>query len=400
MEILHDPKIDFMKFRRIWITVSVLTILAGLVGIFFMDRLNFGVDFSGGTQLVLKFKQAPEVDELRSLIAGAGFRESVIQRFGERAADEVLIRTPIIGDSEEGSAAQVLRALNGRYNPGATGGIDLNQAGAPTLADFLAAGNPDGVATEQAPAYYEAIAQSVLKKRKDTGLFTDFSEIQDTAGLTPKALDYLRSNARMGNFSVQSNENVSAPVGKELRRRGFLAVVGAIIGMLIYIALRFELRFGIGATMATLHDVLITVGLFAWAGFEFNLTTVAAFLTLIGYSVNDTVVTFDRVRENLRRSRSTPMVELLNRSINQTLSRTILTGGTTILASGCLLIFGGDVIRGFAFVMTIGVVVGTYSSIYIASPFALLWEEWFGPGGRFRKKAPAAAGRRRTAPAR
>ncbi len=401
MEILHDPKIDFMKTRRIWITISVLTILAGLAGIFFMDRLNFGVDFAGGTQLVLKFKQTPEVDELRKLIDGAGFRESVIQRFGERAADEVLIRTPILGGSEEQSAAQVKAALNTRYNPGETGGLDLNQAGAPTLADFLAGGNPDGVSSEQTATYYEAISQAVLKKRKDTGLFTDFSEIQGADGVTPKTLEFLKSHARIGNYSVLSISEVSPVVGKELRRRGLLAVVGAVLGMLLYIALRFELRFGIGATMATLHDVLITVGLFAWAGFEFNLTTIAAFLTLIGYSVNDTVVTFDRVRENMRRSRSTPMVELLNRSINQTLSRTILTGGTTILASGCLLIFGGDVIRGFAFVMTIGVVVGTYSSIYIASPFALLWEEWFGPGGRFRnKKSAASAGRRRPAAAR
>jgi SecD/SecF fusion protein len=134
--------------------------------------------------------------------------------------------------------------------------------------------------------------------------------------------------------------------------------------------------------MACLHDVLVTLGLFAFAGFEFNLTTIAAFLTLVGYSVNDTVVIFDRIRENMRKNRREPLIVIMNKSINQTLSRTILTGGSTLLALAALLIWGGDVIRGFAFVMTVGILVGTYSSIYIASPFALLWERLFGTQAR------------------
>jgi preprotein translocase SecF subunit len=158
--------------------------------------------------------------------------------------------------------------------------------------------------------------------------------------------------------------------------------------MLVYIWIRFELRFGIGAVMACLHDVLVTLGLYALFGFEFNLTTVAAFLTLIGYSVNDTVVIFDRIRENMRKSRRKPLIEIMNESINQTLSRTILTGGSTLLALAALLWLGGDVIRGFAFVMLVGILVGTYSSIYVASPFALLWERYFGVKGE-RRAAPA-----------
>jgi len=157
--------------------------------------------------------------------------------------------------------------------------------------------------------------------------------------------------------------------------------------MLVYIWIRFELLFGIGATMASLHDVLITLGLYAFMGYEFNLTTIAAFLTLIGYSVNDTVVTFDRVRENMTKHRGRNLLKILNDSQNQMLSRTLLTGGTTILASLMLFLFGGDVIHGFAFIMLVGIVVGTYSSIYIASPFALMWEEWFGSA----RKAKAAA---------
>jgi preprotein translocase subunit SecF len=174
---------------------------------------------------------------------------------------------------------------------------------------------------------------------------------------------------------VLSSENVGPQVGSELRKKGLYAVAWSLFGMLLYIWLRFELRFGVGATMATLHDVLVTLGLFAFAGFEFNLTTIAAFLTLIGYSVNDTVVVFDRVRENLRKSPGKPLLEVMNRSINQTLSRTLLTGGTTLLACLALMIWGGEVLRGFAFILFVGVIVGTYSSIYIASPFTLLWEQ-------------------------
>jgi preprotein translocase subunit SecF len=159
----------------------------------------------------------------------------------------------------------------------------------------------------------------------------------------------------------------------------------SLLGMLCYIWFRFELRFGIGAVMASLHDVVVTL-LFFWAfGLEFNLTTIAAFLTLIGYSVNDTVVIFDRMRENMRKSRRKPLIEVMNDSINQTLSRTIMTSGLTFLTVLSLLIFGGDVLHGFAFVMTVGIIVGTYSSIYVASPFALLWESLFGAQGRWRR---------------
>src|SRR5258708_40043670 len=164
--------------------------------------------------------------------------------------------------------------------------------------------------------------------------------------------------------------------------------------MLAYIGLRFELRFGVGAVMASVHDVLVTLGLFIVMRFEFNLTTIAAFLTLIGYSTNDTVVIFDRVRENMRKNRRKPLIEVMNESINQTLSRTIMTGGLTMLTVAALLALGGDVLRGFAFVMTVGIIVGTYSSVYVASPFALLWAQLFGGKPRIRGEgtgAPASA---------
>jgi len=171
-----------------------------------------------------------------------------------------------------------------------------------------------------------------------------------------------------------------------------MALFVAVIATPVFLALQ---RHGVPSWLAllilVLGLVLIVLGLFSMAGFEFNLTTIAGFLTLIGYSVNDTVVVFDRVRENLRRSRREPLVETMNKSLNQTLSRTVLTSSTTLLAVGSLLLFGGDVLRGFAFIITVGVIVGTYSSIYVASPFALLWEKWFGAGSKRRTAGRAAA---------
>ena len=226
-----------------------------------------------------------------------------------------------------------------------------------------------------------------MDKRRETGLFMSWNDLSGIPGVSPQVVSALQQRAALGAFTVTGVENVGPQIGKELRQQGFWAVALSLLGMLIYIWLRFELRFGVGAIMACIHDVLVTLGLFALFGFEFNLTTVAAFLTLIGYSVNDTVVIFDRIRENMRKSRRKPLIEVMNESINQTLSRTLLTGGSTLLALAALLWLGGDVIRGFAFVMLVGILVGTYSSIYVASPFALLWEQYFGAKGERRAAA-------------
>ncbi len=389
MDFLRNTKIDFMKYRKFWLALSFVVMAVGFVAVFFLDQLNMGIDFKGGTQLTLKFRSAPEIQSLRELVAQAGIAESQIQRFGAETDHEVMIRTPIIEGSEEGSGPRVLAALAQRYNGGETR-PDLNLIGSPTLTELLAAGNPDGFAGDAA-AQYSPVAESLMTQRKTAGIFGGWDQLASSPGLSLAALDYLKQRATIGEFAVLGSENVGPQVGAELRQRGILAVIGALIGMLLYIWLRFELYFGIGATMASLHDVLITLGLYALAGYEFNLTTVAAFLTLIGYSVNDTVVTFDRVRENMRKHRGRDLYQNLNTSLNQMLSRTLLTGGTTILSSLMLFLFGGEVIRGFAFIMLVGVIVGTYSSIYIASPFALLWEQWFGTNGRFRRKTPAGA---------
>jgi preprotein translocase subunit SecF len=271
--------------------------------------------------------------------------------------------------------------------------LDLNRDGVEDISAALLAADPDGVAgggdPEAAAAHYEGVAESILELRREAGLIGSWEQVAAAPGVSPATLDVLRTDGQLGNFAVLGVENVGPQMGRELREKGVWAVVLSLLGMLAYIWIRFELRFGIGALMASLHDVLIALGLFALLDYEFNLTTIAAFLTLIGYSVNDTVVIFDRVRENMNKHPAKPMVEVMNESLNQTLSRTILTSGTTLLAVGALFVLGGDVLRGFAFVLVIGIIVGTYSSLYIAAPFALLWEQLFGGKGARRRVAAA-----------
>jgi len=398
MDILRDTNIDFMKYRKFWIWVSFALVLVGLVSVFSPLKLNLGIDFAGGTQLTLKFPDRPQIDELRTLVEQAGARDVQIQRFGVEKDNEVMVRTAVAEGTEEGVAPKVIAALNAKLNGGAQG-VDLNQIGLQALTIFLQRNDPlgRGPGATGAAQEYEEIGKQILAARKAQGIIGSLDQV--SAGLDPKVVELLKSQTHTGKFAVLSIENVGPQVGSELRKKALLAVLWSLVGMLVYIWFRFELQYGVGATMATVHDVLVTVGLFTIFGFEWNLTTVAAFLTLIGYSVNDTVVTFDRVRENLRKSRGRPLIDVMNESINQTLSRTILTGGTVILASGAMMLLGGDVLRGFSFILFVGVIVGTYSSIYVASPFALLWAQRFGergrmvsaPAGAAKKPSPAAA---------
>lgn len=396
MDLFRDTQIDFMKYRKLWVAVSLVILVAGIFAVFVHGRLNIGIDFAGGTQLTLQFAEEPEMDELRGVLAQAGFGDAQLQRFGEADANEVLIKTSVVEGAEEGARDPIVQALDERYNAGMEAEVDLNRDGVEGIAGLLLAADPDGVAMggddEAARAHYEGVAEAVLDQRRDEGLIPSWEVLAATPGVSQAALDTLREEARLGNFAVLGVENVGPQMGSELRAKGIWAVVLSLLGMMAYIWIRFELRFGVGALIASVHDVLIALGLFAWFGYEFNLTTVAAFLTLIGYSVNDSVVIFDRVRENMHKHPAKPMVDLMNQSLNQTLARTVLTSGTTLLAVGSLFVLGGDVLRGFAFVLVIGVLVGTYSSVYIASAFALLWEQFGTKGSRRRSGSAAKSG--------
>lgn len=394
MQLIKETHIDFMKYRKFWILVSLGLVAFGFVAAFWSGWIRLGIDFEGGTQINVLFKDQPQVAELRKLVEGAGVTDPQIQRFGDDDSKEVLIKTPVLKGAEEGSRNLIVGALNRRYNQNAGGKPDLNEIGLDAVTELLTRTDPDGVAAqgaEAANAHYSEVADKVLTERKKEGILTGWDNLAKIEGVGAKVISALQSQTRLGEFAIVGVETVGPVIGKELRSKGLMAVAFSLIGMMIYIAFRFELRFGIGAVMASLHDVLVTVGMFALFKFEFNLTTVAAFLTLVGYSVNDTVVIFDRIRENMRKNKRKPLIETMNDSINQTLSRTILTSGLTLLSVIALLVFGGPVLRGFSFVLAVGIVVGTYSSIYVASPFALLWEQYFGSEAKARKAAAKRA---------
>jgi preprotein translocase subunit SecF len=220
------------------------------------------------------------------------------------------------------------------------------------------------------------LADAMSEQRKEVAIFHSFDDLSGIEGMTAETLDYLSQNAVIGPLAVRSQNYIGPAIGQELLNKAMVAIVGSLIGMLVYIWIRFQLQWGFAAVVALTHDTLLTLGLFSVFDKEMTLPVVAAFLTLVGYSVNDTVVVFDRIRENLQKHRGEPLTTVINRSINQTLSRTIITSGLTWIVVFGLYLFGGAALNPFAFVLSVGVLVGTYSSIYVASPFLVLWKQF------------------------
>jgi preprotein translocase subunit SecF len=351
----------------------LLIILAGLGYEYMGAGLNLGIDFVGGTQVNIKFKDAPDLGRLRDTLERLNVGSPLVQRFDEAEKHEILIRVQNPEGEEGDFTKPILELLYSEYNGDIGDRFDLNTQGSVELTDLLAARNPDNAAGDEVALkqHYAPMADAVSEYRKKQGLFTSTDELAEVEGLSAPARSYLEEATAAGAFTLLGAENVGPSVGKDLRSKAISAIIYSLVGMLVYIWIRFQLPYGLGAVVALFHDVLITVSALSLTGREINLPTVAAILTLVGYSVNDSVVVFDRVRENLRLRRGEDLEELMNRSINQTLSRTLITSGTTLLVVLTLFIFGGDVINTFAFVLLVGIIVGTYSSVFVASPVAL-----------------------------
>jgi preprotein translocase subunit SecF len=396
MELFRQTNIDFLKYRWWAIGASWALILVGMFAIFVQKGLKFGIDFSGGTAIAVRFKERPDVDRLRKILDGANLGEIGIQRYEEAEKNEVLIRVQQQAKEGRDVAGDVLGTLRqGLEGPTDPAKIDINTEGKATLAVRLAAADPDHVAgradADLATAYAQ-VAEKVIAQRSRVGLFrspADFASIPDVSAET-KA--WLGANTVVGPFVLLSAENVGPQVGADLQKKAVLAIVWSTIGMLLYIVFRFRsLPFGVGAVVAIVHDTLITIGLLALFGREFNLIVVAALLTLVGYSNNDTVVVLDRVRENLKTPKKEPFDVVVNRSINQTLSRTILTSGATMLVVIALYFLGGEVLNTFALTLIIGIIVGTYSSIYVAASIVVIWKNFQNRGRLAVVPSPAPA---------
>jgi preprotein translocase subunit SecF len=295
MQIFKSPNFNFIRWRWHALALSLIVVIAGAATMVSRGGVPLGIDFSGGTIVVVKFDQAVGEDQVRRAVSGiAG--EVGVQQFGDPEDREWLIRLPQAQMVEQGAS--------------------LEQGSQQIVASLQKAGLPS--------------------------------------------------------FEVINREIVGPVIGADLQRRGIYATLASLIAITLYIAVRFRFSFAVGAIAATFHDIFVTFAFLMFFGYELSLNVVAAILAITGYSVNDTIVVFDRVRENLRSMRRDALDQVVNTSVNQTLSRTVITAGTTFLAVLALYLFGGDVLRGFAFTMLIGIVSGTYSTVFIASAIAIL----------------------------
>jgi len=304
MKIFTNPNYDFVRWRWHAIALSLVVVLAGAY-LIATRGLQMGVDFEGGTIVIVKFEQTPDIPAIRNLFGG----DAVVLEYGPRANNDIMIRV----------------------------------------------------------------------KRTGSEVGADLSREADKVVATLK-------QANLGTFKIVGTDIVGPVVGEQLRKQGLMATVLAMAGILAYIALRFQFSFAVGAVIATLHDLLICLAFLAFFRYDMTLNVVAGLLTITGYSVNDTIVVFDRVRENMRGMRRDNLSTIVNTAVNQTLSRTVITAGATLLSVIALYLFGGEVLKGFAFTMLVGIISGTYSTIFIAASLAIVFQ-----GRKPLKGQPAAA---------
>jgi preprotein translocase subunit SecF len=375
VEFFRNPNIDFLGKKWYFLSFSLIFSVAGILSMLFWHGIPYGVDFRGGTLVYVKFAHTPDDNAIRAAMDHAGLKNARIQRYGAPANNEVLI-----GVSEQETNEQALdrskTAIINALEPNAPEGkADLNNASVLTVTNYLLQKDPLHLGTD-AEQKYTAAAQAIVNYRDKTkgGVLSSIDELKGSAD--PAVLASINDGFFLSDFGVRNVEIVGAQVGSQLRKQALLATVYSLGGMLIYLAFRFEWIYGVAAVITVFHDTLITVGAFSLTNKEISLTVIAAILTLIGYSNNDTIVVFDRIRENLKLMRREKLADIVNRSINQTLSRTILTAGLTFLTVLALYLFGGEVLRGFSFALVIGILIGTYSSIAIAAPILVAYQDW------------------------
>ena len=394
----HSVNIDWMSKAKYFFGISGLLLLVGMASWFHRGGLDYSVDFKGGTLVYVRFAGTPPVDALRQGLVKQGLGDSVIQKIsdiGNPNANEVTINLQQRGQGDQALDAgktEILNALHATLGAGEAGKQDFNAATPAALAEALVRKDPLGLGTA-AGGRYAQLAKQLTDYRDGPahGVVANLDDLRQ-ANATPAVIAALRDSFYGSPFSVVNVEIVGPKVGGQLRSQAVLVTLYALGGMLIYIAFRFEWVYGAAAVLAVFHDVLITLGLFSLLRFEISLTVIAALLTLVGYSMNDTIVIFDRIRENLRLMRREPFAAIVNKSINQTLSRTILTSGLTFLTVLVLFLMGGQVLRSFSFALVVGILVGTYSSFGIAAPLVVAWVRWRGQGALPVRGAGPAAG--------
>jgi preprotein translocase subunit SecF len=395
MELFKNTNYDFLGKKWPFIIASLILTVAGLGSIAAKGGLNYGIDFKGGALMRVKFASAPPIEKIRSAFSHSAQikGEISVQTITDLSTqNEVEIGTELQDEGQlnmnRAAMEQVLASTFGQ--PG-NGKLDLNNTGQGALSERLR--NPlsqAGIGMNE--QQLQTLVANILNYSKQhSGLLGSLSELSGVPGVTPQVLSIIQQQCYLAPYHVQETQMVGPKVGAELRQKAVLATLYALAGMLAYIAFRFEWIYGVGAVIAVFHDTIITIGLFSIFNEQIDMTVVAALLTLVGYSMNDTIVVFDRIRENLRISRREPLEKVMNTAVNQTLSRTVMSSGLTFLTALALFIFGGPVLHGFSFALVCGITVGTYSSVFIASPIVLFWHNYSDKRRKTSSAAPPAA---------
>lgn len=372
IEFFKDVKFDWMGKRKYFIALSIVVMLSGLVSTTVRQfsggsPFNLGVDFKGGTVVTAKFKQKPSDDDLRGALNNAGIKDAVIQASTDKT-DEVLIKIPKLENAEDNQTAANVQSNSNT----------ANAAGATT----------ENTAEAQAENNQVNTGRAVVKKALDT--------FGKEAGATAAL-----SEDDAAAYKIVGTDSVGAVAGAQLRTQAVTATLLGLLGILLFIAFRYDWTYAAGAVIAVFHDVLMVLAFFSVFQWEIGLTVIAAILTIVGFSVNDSIVIFDRIRENLAANRTDSLYKIVNDSINQTLSRTIITSGLVLLSVIALVVFGGEVLRGFSLALLVGVTMGTYSTVAIASPIAIWWQQKLGAAKTKQqtataKNAPIASASRRS----
>ncbi len=350
------------------VTLSLLFAVGGSLSESMPFGPKYGVDFAGGTQIHLKVAEGVTIGDVRKGLGAIGLSEDNVQAFGGSGLEyQVRVGSVNHGANEffETASAQ----LKTKFGEDKWARFEWD----PEQSVHMTAVGTEALPIEAVTAELTAMNAGVLVVESKT---THNAFEVNYPGLTGEVKKQLSGALGEGKFEVMGVEVVGPTVGAELRRNGLLSIFFSLVLILVYVAFRFDLSFAPGAVAALLHDVTITVGIFCLIGYEFTLPTIGALLTIVGYSLNDTIVVYDRIRENLRRFPHRDLTEVVNISLNETLSRTLLTSVTTLLAVASLMVFGGAVIRDFSLALFIGVLIGTYSSIYVASPMILFLQKW------------------------
>ena len=386
MEFFRDVNIDFLGRKWYFITFSLIFSVAGVLSMLFWHGIPWGVDFRGGTLVTVKFSHTPNLDAVRSAMDHAGLHDPKIQAYGPASENEVLIDLSQKETSEKAldqGKIQIIGALETNVPTGnqcdapanEVGGCDLNNASTLTIKKYLMDKDPLRQGSD-ADQKYTAQTQAIATYRNTLGgVFSSIDQLNGN-GIDPAVVSSLKAGFFLSDFGVRNVQIVGPTVGAQLQKQAALATIYSLAGMLVYLGFRFEWIYGVAAVVTVFHDTLITVGAFSLTKTDISLTVIAAILTLIGYSNNDTIVVFDRIRENIKLMRREKLADIVNRSINQTLSRTILTAGLTFLTVLALFLFGGEVLHGFSLALVIGILIGTYSSIAIAAPILVAYQDW------------------------